>query len=52
MRLKLTVEYDGTCFHGWARQPTERTVEGELRRALTELYDSDHLAVTGRTESK
>ena len=34
MRLKLTVEYDGTGFRGWARQPGERTVEGELRRAL------------------
>ena len=38
MRLKLTVEYDGTGFRGWARQPGERTVEGELRRALGELY--------------
>ena len=34
MRLKLTLEYDGTAFRGWARQPGERTVEGELRAAL------------------
>ena len=34
MRLKLTVEYDGTGFRGWARQPGARTVEGELRHAL------------------
>ena len=34
MRLKLTMEYDGSSFRGWARQPGERTVEGELRRAL------------------
>ena len=51
MRLKLTVEYDGTGFRGWARQPTERTVEGELRRALAELYELDHLAVAGRTDT-
>jgi tRNA pseudouridine38-40 synthase len=51
MRLKLTVEYDGTDFRGWARQPTQRTVEGELRRALDDLYDLDHLAVAGRTDS-
>ena len=38
MRLKLTIEYDGTGFRGWARQPGERTVEGELRRALAQLY--------------
>ena len=34
MRLKLTLAYDGTGFRGWARQPGERTVEGELRAAL------------------
>jgi tRNA pseudouridine38-40 synthase len=52
VRLKLTVEYDGTGFRGWARQPGGRTVEGELRRALGGLYASvDGLAVAGRTDS-
>ena len=52
MRLKLTLEYDGTDFRGWARQPGERTVEGELRRALAELYAAvDELAVAGRTDT-
>ena len=52
MRLKLTVEYDGTAFRGWARQPGERTVEGELRRALEELYGAvEALAVAGRTDT-
>jgi tRNA pseudouridine38-40 synthase len=52
VRLKLTVEYDGTGFHGWARQPGERTVEGELRRALGELYGPvEGLAVAGRTDA-
>lgn len=52
MRLKLTVEYDGTDFRGWARQPGQRTVEGELRRALGELYASvEGLAVAGRTDT-
>jgi tRNA pseudouridine38-40 synthase len=52
VRLKLTVEYDGTGFRGWARQPGERTVEGEVRRALGELYGSfDELAVAGRTDT-
>ena len=52
MRLKLTVEYDGTGFRGWARQPGERTVEGEVRRALGELYGRvEQLAVAGRTDT-
>ena len=52
MRLKLTVAYDGTAFRGWARQPEERTVEGEVRRALDELYESfADLAVAGRTDT-
>jgi len=51
VRLKLTIEYDGTDFRGWARQPGERTVEGELRRALGELYSAGELVVAGRTDT-
>lgn len=51
MRLKLTIEYDGTGFRGWARQPGERTVEGELRRAVGELYGAGELIVAGRTDT-
>jgi tRNA pseudouridine38-40 synthase len=52
MRLKLTTAYDGGSFRGWARQPGERTVEEEVRRALGELYRSvDSLVVAGRTDT-
>src|SRR6476469_970510 len=51
MRLKLTIEYDGTGFRGWARQPGERTVEGELRRSVDELYRAGELVVAGRTDT-
>jgi tRNA pseudouridine38-40 synthase len=52
MRLKLTLAYVGTGFRGWARQPSERTVEGELRAALGALYgDVADLAVAGRTDT-
>jgi len=52
MRLKLTLEYDGTGFRGWAAQPGLRTVEDELRGALGNLYSAhDSLAVAGRTDT-
>jgi tRNA pseudouridine38-40 synthase len=52
VRLKLTIEYDGTGFRGWARQPGSRTVEGELRRAVGELYGTfNELAIAGRTDA-
>jgi tRNA pseudouridine38-40 synthase len=52
VRLKLTVEYDGTDFSGWAAQPELRTVEGELRAALAAVFPShEKLAVAGRTDT-
>jgi tRNA pseudouridine38-40 synthase len=52
LRLRLTLEYDGTGFRGWAAQPGQRTVEGVLRDALDAAYRSwDGLAVAGRTDT-
>jgi tRNA pseudouridine38-40 synthase len=52
LRLKLTLEYDGTGFRGWAAQPGQRTVEGVLRAALDAVYGSwDGVAVAGRTDT-
>lgn len=49
---RLTVEYDGTPFAGWARQPSgEPSVQGELERALATLLRRDiRLTVAGRTD--
>src|SRR5688500_6554748 len=52
MILKLTLEYDGTGFRGWARQPGERTVEGAVRDALGLVFPrAEGLAVAGRTDA-
>ena len=52
MKLKLTLEYDGTGFHGWARQPGLRTIEGVVREALDVVFDRwTGLAVAGRTDA-
>jgi tRNA pseudouridine38-40 synthase len=50
--VKLTLEYDGTGFSGWAAQPGLRTVEGTVREAFDGVYPRwDGLAVAGRTDA-
>jgi tRNA pseudouridine38-40 synthase len=50
--LRLTLEYDGAGFRGWARQPGERTVESVLRETLDSVYPGwGELAVAGRTDT-
>ena len=52
MRIRLTIEYDGTPFRGWAAQPGQPTVEAALRDALAKTFESvEHLAVAGRTDT-
>jgi tRNA pseudouridine38-40 synthase len=58
MVTKLTIEYDGAAFAGWARQPDKRTVQEELERAVTTVLGdtaSDgrplKLTVAGRTDA-
>lgn len=52
MRLRLTLEYDGTGFRGWAAQPEQRTVESVVREALDGLFGTwTGLAVAGRTDA-
>jgi tRNA pseudouridine38-40 synthase len=48
---RLDIEYDGTAFAGWARQPGHRTVQGELERALAVVLRAPvQLTVAGRTD--
>jgi tRNA pseudouridine38-40 synthase len=51
-RLKLTLEYDGTGFRGWAAQPGLRTVEAVVRDAFDRVFSRwSELAVAGRTDT-
>ena len=51
-RVKLTVAYDGTNYHGWQIQKNGNTIEAELNKHLTELL-GEEIAVIGasRTDS-
>jgi tRNA pseudouridine38-40 synthase len=52
LKLKLTLEYDGSHFHGWAIQPGLRTVQGVLHDSLSALYEGfEDMAVAGRTDA-
>jgi tRNA pseudouridine38-40 synthase len=53
VRLRLDLAYDGAGFHGWARQPGLRTVQGDLETALATVLRVDEVAVTcaGRTDT-
>ncbi len=54
-RLRLTVAYDGTDFHGWAAQPGQRTVEGVVTDALAQVLQvppaSLGVSCAGRTDT-
>ncbi len=50
--FRLTIEYDGSDFHGWQVQPDMRTVQGEILRALSELsHGPVKLVGAGRTDA-
>lgn len=42
----MLIEYDGTDFSGWQRQPEARTVQGEIETVLERLC-IDRIAITG-----
>lgn len=50
--VRLVLAYDGTEFHGWARQPGVRTVQGVLEAALERvLRQVPPLSAAGRTDA-
>ncbi len=52
MNFKLTIQYDGTDFHGWQMQSDLRTVQGELTKALSLIEGRDVVVHgSGRTDA-
>lgn len=51
-RVALVVQYLGTCFHGWQRQPRQRTVQAELEQVISRLVNHSVVVhAAGRTDS-
>jgi tRNA pseudouridine38-40 synthase len=55
VRIRFDVAYDGSGFNGWSRQPDQRTVQGEIERALSTVFrrhpPAPTLIVAGRTDA-
>lgn len=49
--VRLDLAYDGTDFHGYARQPGIRTVQDELETALHQIVGPVKTSVAGRTDA-
>lgn len=51
-RIKLTLAYDGTDFHGWQVQPGLVTIQGTLEHVFGEIEGQPvHVAGSGRTDA-
>jgi tRNA pseudouridine38-40 synthase len=49
---KLTIEYDGTRYHGWQEQKNARSIYGEIRLAAENYFQSPaELGGAGRTDA-
>jgi tRNA pseudouridine38-40 synthase len=50
--FKLTIEYDGTFYHGWQRQKNHRTIQGEIEKAIRTMTSQKvRLIGSGRTDA-
>jgi tRNA pseudouridine38-40 synthase len=52
MNLRLDLEYDGTEFFGWQRQPNARTVQGVIAEAIETIFGQKTKIIgAGRTDT-
>ena len=50
--IKLVLEYDGTDYHGWQRQPNLPTIQGTIEDTLTQLTKTEiQIIGAGRTDT-
>ena len=50
--IKLTIGYDGTRYHGFQLQTNAHTIQAELEKAITIVFQSDiRVTSAGRTDT-
>lgn len=52
MRIKLTIEYNGSAFCGWQSQPNGNAVQDHVERALANFFGGEQVRIygAGRTD--
>jgi tRNA pseudouridine38-40 synthase len=51
-RIRITLAYDGTDFHGWQVQPGLETIQGTLEEVISSIEGRQvHVAGSGRTDA-
>lgn len=49
--IKLTIQYDGSGYSGWQKQPGKKTIEAELMSALGNLFCCEDIKVEGSSRT-
>src|SRR5699024_2661146 len=52
-KIKCVISYDGTEFSGFQIQPKQRTVQGEIEKALEKIHKGQSIRIhpSGRTDA-
>ncbi len=51
-RYKITIEYDGTNYCGWQKQPDQKTIQSTIELSLKKIFKKDiEIFGSGRTDS-
>jgi tRNA pseudouridine38-40 synthase len=49
--IKLVIQYDGSKYHGWQKQPDKKTIESEVIQAIENLTCQDGIKVNGSSRT-
>jgi tRNA pseudouridine38-40 synthase len=50
--IKLTIEYDGTAYHGWQIQPELKTIQGVIQEQIAQITQGEVTLIgAGRTDA-
>ncbi|ATQ35315.1 tRNA pseudouridine synthase A [Mesoplasma entomophilum] len=50
-KFLLTLQYDGSDFHGWIEQPNSSTIQGELNKAINKVTKSTKFKTVGASKT-